>query len=229
MNPLNITPSSSSPFSSTPSGGRSPLIAIMVIILAVGTIGFGAATVYFGGRASTAMSTLNAQKAIAADNARADQKSLDLVDNTKANESPYRSYVAPEQYGSFNIKFPKDWSSSVDEEANGTQVQLIINPDFIRKTNGSDNPVAIRVVLIERTKDNFLSQYTSPIRYGTIKQVLTKVSSQPAYDLTGKFGNTSTIRMVVVPIRDKVLVFSTEDVKYASQFNEALAQATIIP
>ena len=202
---------------------------MLIVVLGLGTVGFGAATVVFSGKASTATKNLESAKATAVAKAKADQKKQDDIDNTRAAESPFRAYTAPEEYGSFVINFPKTWASYVDQETSGTQVSLAVNPDFIRRTKGQDGAYAARVMLIERSKDQYLAQFTGLIKNKTIKQADTKVDNQPAYDLTGTFSDHKTIRQIVVPVRDKVLVFTTENSAYAAEFNAILAQAKIIP
>jgi hypothetical protein len=210
-------------------GSNSPIMFILIGILGLGTVGFGIAAVLAYNKATVATTTLGQQKAAAVDVARKDQKKDDDEANLIANESPFRSYVAPVDYGSFEIKFPKDWSGYVDNESIGTQVSLIINPDFVRRTNGADELVAGRVQLIERSKDSYLQLYASLIKRGTLKQADITVSGLKGYDITGTFADKKTTRQVVVPVRDKVLVFTNENSKYSSEFNQILAQANIIP
>jgi hypothetical protein len=226
-----LTPGSTGPFSTTPSGGggRSPLLIALLVVLGLGTITFGVLTVNFSNKASTAQRTLEQQKAAAVANAQAEQKKLDDINFTKVNESPFRAYTAPEQFGSFVINFPKNWSSYAKQQNSGTQVSLALNPDFIRNTDGQDDVTAVRVMLIISTQDKYLNQYTANIKSGKVKKTNITVSGQPAFDITGQFNGRKTIREVVVPIRDKVLVFSNESPQYATEFNSVLSQAKIIP
>lgn len=230
-----ITPSNSGPFSSSPNGSNvvvtksSPILMIFLIILGIGTILFGILTVVFSNKANTATATLEAQKSAAAAKARIEQQQADNVLYTKANESPFRTYEAPPEFGSFVISFPKNWSSSVSQDNSGTQVHLILNPDFLRRTNGQEQPMAVRVMLIQRSKEQQLSQFTGLLKSGKLKQANITVSGQPAFDITGAFNDRKTVRQVVVPIRDKVLVFTTENAKYAVEFGEIIAQAKIVP
>lgn len=225
-----LIPNSPSQFSIPPrSGGRGPLLIMMLAVLALGTIGFGIATVVFSNKASKTAKTLEVKVNEAAAKARADQKKLDDEANAKINGSPFRAYTAPPQFGSFVINFPKHWSSYLSEETSGAQVQLLLNPDFVRKINGKDAPMATKVALVNRTKDQYLSQFTEPMKKKTLQQTTTKVSEQTAYDITGTFSDRKTIRQVVVPIRDKVLVFSIENSAHVKEFDEILAQAKIIP
>jgi hypothetical protein len=211
------------------SGRPSPIMLILVVVFGLTTLIFGSLALMFSSQASTATKTLKAKTAAAATVAREEQKKADDEANTKANNSPFRAYVAPEEFGSFVVNFPKTWSSWVDQERSGTQVSLILNPDFVRRTNGQDELMATRVVLLERTKDSFMSQYQGLLKSGKLKQADIKVSGLSAIDVTGTFTGSKTVRQVVVPIRDKVLVFTTESTKYSTEFNEILAQAKIIP
>jgi hypothetical protein len=241
--PVGITPSvpgavlpAGGPFSSKTGGfkgagaaGPSTVMFALIGILGLGTVGFGIAAVLAYSKASIATTTLNQQKAAAAVTAKKEQKKDDDQANLIASESPFRSYVAPVDFGSFEIKFPKNWSGYVDQEQIGTQVSLVINPDFISRSNGADELVAGRVQLIERTKDSYLQQYTSLIKRNTLKQADITVSGLKGYDITGTFADKKTTRQVIVPVRDKVLVFTNENSKYSNEFNQILAQANIIP
>lgn len=212
-------------------GGHKPgmITTVLLIFLGMGVLIFGGLAIFFYSQAQTAINTLETQKAAAVAQAKSEQKKADDEANTRANESPFRSYVAPTEYGSFEIKFPKNWSGYVDQQKSGTQISLTANPDFIRRTNGTDELSALRVQLIERTTDQFMNSYSSLVKRGTLKQADVVVSGQKGFDLTGGFQDKRTTRMVVIPVRDKVLVFTNENSRYASEFNEILAQSHIIP
>jgi hypothetical protein len=202
---------------------------VLIGVLGLGAVAFAIMTIVFYSKAQTATNTLEAQKAVAVAKAKADQKKTDDEANTVANESPFRSYVAPVEYGSFDIKFPKNWSGYVIQDKNGTQINLTLNPDFIRRTNSNDELAATRVQLIERTSDQFMNSYTNLVKRGTLKQADITVSGQKGFDITGTFQDKRTTRMIVIPVRDKVLVFANENSRYAGEFNQILAQSKIIP
>jgi hypothetical protein len=230
MDTQSLMPGSSGPFSTTPTGGgRSSMLVALVVILGLGTLIFGILTVTYSNKATTLQNSTNQQKAAAADAARTAQKRADDIEYTKINESPYRAYIAPVGFGSFVINFPKNWSSYVREQPSGTQVSLALNPNFIRNTNGEDEITAVRVILLTTAQDSYMAQYASAIKTGKLKKTITQISGQTAYDLTGTFNGKKTIREVVVPIRDKVLVFSSEASEYSSEFGAILSQAKIIP
>jgi hypothetical protein len=211
----------------TPASRRPPISLILIILLGIGSIGFGMAAILLYNQAQTATNTLNKQKTAAAEAARADQKVIDASEALAANQSPYRTYTAPTEFGGFQIKFPKNWSSYVDHEVSAQlQVNLIMHPDFVRRDNGIDTLAAAKVQLIQRTGADYLGQYKSNKK---ITQTATKVSGVNAVAISGTFPDKRTVRQIVVPVRDKVIVFSTEASAYSKEFDEILAQSKIVP
>jgi hypothetical protein len=198
-------------------------------VLGLGALVFAVLAIVFYGNATKAATNLQAKEAAAAEVAKAAQKKADDDAYRVAGESPFRAYVAPVEDGSFSISFPKDWSGYVDQEQSGTQVSLVVNPDFVRRTNANDELAAARVQLIVRDVNQYMNAFTSYIKQGTIKQKDITVSGQHGYDLSGQFTDKKTTREVIVPVRDKVLVFFNENSKYADEFNQILAQSKINP
>lgn len=235
MNDQPVFPSNSSgPFASSSSSsgglfGGGGFNWILIGVLGLGAVVFAVLTLLFYNQATVATKTLNDQKGHAAKVAKDEQKKADDLANTQANESPYRSYQAPIAFGAFIINFPKNWSSSVDQEQGGTQVNLVLNPDFVGRTNGTDNLEAARVILQQQAGDNFMNQFQGSVKNGDLHQNTIQVSGLAAFDLTGKFGDRRTVREVVVPVRDKVIVFTTENTQYKNEFAQILAQAKINP
>ena len=209
-----------------PSSGNT-LLWVLIGVLGVGALAFGIMSVVAFGEASKAKSTVEQQKKTAVDAARADQKKQDQQEAEIASESPFRSYVAPLEFGSFEIKFPKNWSGYAQQAlGSSTQVDLALHPDFVRRDNGTDRLMATRILLIKRVMNDYLKTYES-------QKALTRtdvtISGVKGVQITGKFADKRTTRLVVVPIRDKSLVFINEDVTYAHEFDQILAQSKVLP
>lgn len=202
---------------------------ILVLILGLGALIFGITTLTFYDKALHATNTLASNETAYATAAKASQKKSDALDFSIENESPFRAFNAPDIYGSFVINFPKDWSSTVDEEQEGTQVSLVLNPNFIQSSDGVVSPVAARVMLIDTDQSEYMNNFTSYVQEGTLKQSNITVSGQPGFSITGQFSDQITVREVIVPVRDKVLVFTTENSQYATEFDQILAQCKINP
>ncbi len=209
------------------SRGRNNLLFVLVAVLGAGTLLFAVLAIVAFNQAGTAKKTLEQQKKAAAEAARADQKKVDERAYEIASESPFRSYVAPLEYGSFEIKFPKNWSSSVDQNQNGAnQVTLVVHPNFVRRENNIDDLVATKVQLQPKTLNEFLRPYDGQKK---VKKKDVVVDDIKGVELTGEFGDKRVTRMVIVPIRDKVLVFTNEARIYAPEFDQILAQSKVIP
>lgn len=200
---------------------------MLIVILGLGSLGFGILAVVAFSKANTATTTVNAQRKAAADIARADQKKIDQTAAELASESPFRSYVAPVEYGSFEIKFPKNWSGDVIENRSGTvQVTLVVNPDFVKTQNSIADLTAAKIALNQRTLAEYTKEFSSN---KDLKKTDTTVSGIPAIQFTGKFSDKRTKRLIAVPIRDKTLVFINENPAYNSEFDLILAQSKINP
>lgn len=212
---------------SPPSNSRMSLTTILIVVLALGAVGFGILAVIGFSKADTATTTLNAQRLAAASSARADQKKIDQTAAELASESPFRSYVAPTEFGSFEIKFPKNWSGAVSESrSDESQVSLVVHPDFVKNQGNVPALAATKIVLIQRT----LAEYTQDLSSNTeLKKSDTKVAGIPGVQFTGKFDDQRTKRLVAVPVRDKTLVFTNENPTYNREFDLILAQSKINP
>ncbi len=218
---------SSTPNLNAPQTGRNSLTTVLIAVLAVGALGFGILAIVAFSTAGTATKTLESQKQAAADSARTDQKKADQTAAELASESPFRSYVAPVEYGSFEIKFPKNWSGDVKENrSNSIQVSLVVNPDFVRTQNGTDDLVAAKITLYQRTLAELTKEYTTNRE---LKKSDITVAGIPSVQYTGKFADRRTKRLVAVPVRDKTLVFTNENATYNSEFDLIMAQSRINP
>ena len=199
----------------------------MVAVFGVAAIGFAIFGVAAYNDAGTAKATLTEQKKAAATAAADDQKKKDDQANEIANESPFRSYVAPIEYGSFEIKFPKNWSATVDQERSQlNQVTMVVHPDFVRIENSQPELSATKVMLQQRTLDEFLRTYNGQ---KSVTRTDIVVDGIKGVQLGGKIPDKRINRIVVLPIRDKCLVFVLEDSQYAPQFDQILAQSNLVP
>ena len=202
------------------------LSLILIVLLGLGTVGFGLASISAFSQASTAKSTLNSAKNAAASAARTAQKQQDDLDAIHAAESPFRSFTAPIEFGAFVINFPKNWSLTADLESNAnTQVQLDMHPVIIRTINGNLDLQAIQVMLIRQQLSNYLARFNPK----KVTQSTVTVSGIQATQLTGTLPDGRANKIVAVPVRDKTLVFDNEDPAYAAEFATILAQAKINP
>jgi hypothetical protein len=206
---------------------KDTLLFVVIGFLAVGVLIFAVIAISATGTAKKATTTLNAQKTAAATAARDDQKKIDKQAADIAAESPYRSYIAPLEYGSFEIKFPKNWSGYVEQNKTGdTQVSLVIQPDFVLKENNVAQLAATKVVLKQMSFNDFLKAYD---KQKDVTKTDVTVSGIKGTQITGKIPDRRSVRIVALPVRDKTLIFYNEDSKYSHEFDEIMAQSKILP
>jgi len=210
--------------------GDASITTLLIGFLGVGFVLFAVLSLYAFSQAHTATTTLSSQKQAAATAAAEAQTKADTEAALKASESPYRAFTASPDFGGFVINFPKNWSGAASESTQtANQVVLTLNPDFVRQTNGTANPLAAKVVLVQQLTSSLLTQLGSQITMGRLKQQDVMVSGIKGTQLTGTFDDKITVREVLLPVRDKTIIFSTEDAKYASEFDQIIAQAKINP
>ncbi|HEY6736478.1 MAG TPA: hypothetical protein VI322_02050 [Candidatus Saccharimonadia bacterium] len=208
--------------------GPSPLL-ITSVLFGLGTLVFGLMAMVYYNQAVNTRNSANQRLTAAVTSAKATQKQEDDDAYAQLAGTPFRSYIAPVAFGSFDIKFPKNWASYVVERANGTQVNLQLTPDFVQNVDNVDQPNAARIMLQATPQDQFMNQYDQQVKQGRLKKTVITVSGLPGYDLTGSFSEKKIVRMVIIPIRDKVIIFQNENSKYANDFNDILAQSHLNP
>ncbi|MBW4061881.1 hypothetical protein HJC99_04905 [Candidatus Saccharibacteria bacterium] len=205
----------------------SHLSLILIIVLGIGTLGFGLASVVAVGKAHSATASLASAKQAAAESAANTQKEADDKAAILANESPFRTYTAPAAFGSFAISFPKNWMISADLEDNSTtQVTLVLQPDILRTSNGVDDLYATEILLIRQQTADYTTKLLAS-KMLTEKDVT--VAGISAMQFTGTFNDPRTKTLIAVPVRDKTMVFVNEDPAYATEYQAILAQAKINP
>jgi hypothetical protein len=211
--------------------GAVNLVGLLIGFLSLGLLLFAFLSIVSFSAAHKATTTLDQQKQLAATTAQAAQKKADAKTQLAAVESPYRSYTAPNDFGSFVIYFPKNWSGYAQTSTQDqTQVNLALNPDFVTVTNDDQaDPVATRVQLVQQLQSVTMTNYTDLIKLGTLKQQNITVSGIKGVELTGSFQDMKTVAEVFLPVRGQTLTISCENSQYLPEFNVILSQAKIHP
>ncbi|MBW3538257.1 hypothetical protein KY386_02065 [Candidatus Parcubacteria bacterium] len=212
------------------SRGELNLTTALIVFLAFGVVLFGALSVISFNTSQRATKTLQAATAESYEKGRQEQKEADRLQAEAEAKSPYRTYTAPGVYGGFEIKFPKNWNAYVVEGGSGaTQLSLTLHPDFVRQLPGRDNAYATQVKLLREVYNNVLRRYDEPIRKRLVTKRTATVSGITATWLEGKVDGRHDGVAVIVPVRDKVMIFSTDDRRFLDSFQQVLAQAVITP
>lgn len=214
--------------------GEVNLLVVAVAVLGVFVLIFAGLFVNSYMKAQSATKDINAKKATAyklgQEAGAKTQKATDEAAQKAADQNPYRSYVAPTAFGEFTIKFPKNWSSSVSENLTSTnQVDLIANPEFIKILPSNTVNYALRVYLTNNTYTATRLSYDQRVKSKKLKAEAVKVSGIDGTRYTGEYKEGKTGMAVLIPVRDKTMVFTTENTKYQPEFEATLTQSTIKP
>lgn len=214
--------------------GEVNLLVVATAVLGVFVLLFAGLFINSYMKAQNATKNLNAQKVTAykagQEAGASAQKVSDAAATKAAAQNPFRAYVAPTAFGQFTIKFPKIWSSSVAENLTGTtQVDLIATPEFIKVVSDKSVNYALRVTLVNNTYEQTRTSYDQQVKNKKAKSTPTKVSGIDGIRFEGQYAQGKTGIAVLVPVRDKTMVFTTENTKYQPEFETTLTQSTIRP
>ena len=172
-----------------------------------------------------AKNTLEQAKAAAKEAGRKEQKAEDI----KLAEQPYRSYIAPRTMGGFEIKFPKSWSSLLEEDAAEKQLELIVHPDFVRTGDEEETKHALVVKLVEERTAALLRDYNELVADKQVSARAVKVSGLAATWFEGSYTDDHNGAIVLIPYRDKTITIETQDKQFLPQLAQVLAESKITP
>lgn len=214
--------------------GKSKLPLILCAVFGVLLILFMGLLISSYMQAQAATKDLNAKRAAAYNlgktaGAQTQKETDDAAAKTLA-ENPYRSYTAPVTFGDFTIKFPKNWSAWVAENiSSSNQVELIASPDFIKVLPDNSVNYALHVMLVNSTYTNLRQNYDQQVKDKKAKATSVTISGISGTRYEGQYSQTKSGIIVLVPVRDKTMVLSTENTKFSSEFSQILTQSTIKP
>jgi hypothetical protein len=213
--------------------GTASLHLILTIFLGVGMVLFGVLATYAWTDNSNIHSTLDQRLAKAKTEAAAKQKDEDTLANQKANELPYYSFVANAQDGAFTLQLPKNWSIYNGRSAAGSvQLNMLSDPETVVDNLGGNaqNTHALVVQLLRQSQTEVLQKYSEKVKLKKLTQSSVEVSGMAAVKLEGAIDEQRhTGILIVLPVRDKTLTFTVQDMKYAEQFNKIVSTAKINP
>ncbi len=213
--------------------GEINLHLVLTIFLGVGMVLFGVLAV-IAYRDNTYIKTnLSQLNAKAAAEAAAKQKQADDLAHIKANEEPYRTYVAEPLNGGFQLQIPKNWSLYTANGVSATvQLDLAANPDVVVVNQGSGavNTHAFHLQLRKQSLNAVSKTFEKNIKNKTLGSKAVTVSGIRGTWFEGAIDQQRHNGVVVVlPVRDKTLVISTETRNFLNEFNKILETAKIVP
>lgn len=185
-------------------------------------------------RSSTdARDTLDSQVATARQDSAAKQKKIDEEANIKANQLPYRTYTAEAVDGGFTLQIPKSWSLYAGHNnGNTTQLDLAANPDIVNYNLASNgiSTQAFKLQIVRKSVQEVVKGYDDRVKKKELTSSGVQVSGISATKLTGTIDDQRHQGSVVIlAVRDKTMIIQNQDKNYASEFQQILSSAKIIP
>ena len=213
--------------------GEVSLHLVLTIFLGVGMVLFGVLAIFAFRDNSYIHNNLSALNAKAAQEAAAKQKHADDLAQVKANEEPYRTYTADPVNGSFQLQIPKNWSLYAGNNTlQLAQLDLAANPNVVVVNGGSGavNTYAFHLQLRKQTAASISKTFENNIKKKILTSKGVTVSGIQGTWFEGTLDDQRHQGItVVIPVRDKTMIISTETRSYIDEFNKILATAKIIP
>ncbi len=209
-------------------GRIDPLILPFVVVLLL-ALGFGVFSVWAYSSYNDQKSNVDAIVATEVVAAKKDQEEALRAEFAEEQKSPYKTYVSPSTLGSVKIVYPKSWSAYVQaKETGAVKLEGYFHPDFVPSTD-SDILYATRVSLSSSDYTKELASYQKKVEKGELRAKSITISGTKGTRLDGLIEREVNGAIVLLPLRDKTLMISTESTDYMADFNKIISNLTYSP
>lgn len=213
--------------------GRILLIAALTVAL-IGSLIFGFWA--FAGRQDYKNNT-DQKVAAAVKAAETATTEKNTIAFNESQKSPLKKYVGPASYGTVSVEYPKTWSGYISSNTSGSEpLVALFHPDYVPANSGNSNssqPIALAVTVLNQTYDSVMTSkksYTSSADVTAAPYVLPKMPNQVGMKISGKIDNNYNGTQVILPLRDKTLVITTQTDQWLNDFNTyILPNITFVP
>lgn len=137
-------------------------------------------------------------------------------------KEPLTTYSGPTTFGSLEISYPKTWSAYVIEsDKSSTPVDAYFHPKFVPGVN-TGTLFALRVQVSSQSYEQEIKKFEGKIKNG--KSTLTayspkNVPSTVGSRVDGDINTAPNGSAVLLPLRDKTIIISTESQDFMNDFN----------
>lgn len=149
------------------------------------------------------------------------------TDNARFAEEakmPLKPYKGPSAFGSISLMYPKTWSGYIDANSSGTtEFSALFHPNVVPAQGSRDAAaVALTVEVIATEYSDLMRQRESRVKNGELTATayaFPKQTEQIGTRFVGKITNDLTGTEILVPLRDKTIVLTTQTDQYLADFN----------
>jgi hypothetical protein len=151
-------------------------------------------------------------------------------------KNPLKVYTGPASLGTIHLEFPKTWSGYVDvSERKSTPLEALFHPEVVNAPKQGDarQAVALKIEVREQQYDKILKLRESDVEKGVTKATpyaLPKMPEEVGIKFTGELDEKFNGVEIVIPLRDKTIVITSESDLYLKDLNKyILPNITFIP
>ena len=204
---------------------------ILAVVFLLGALGFGAWS--FSSRADY-KNNVDQKISVAVQLAKQQESTDKDKQFAEADKKPLKTYSGPQASGSLVIKYPKTWSSYVDDTTVGNApVDGYFYPGTVPSITATSSTFALRVQVLAQSYSDVLNSLASQQQNGLITIDAYKLPNVPGVVgviVNGQIEANKTVSMVILPLRDKTIEISTQGDQFRSDFtNNILPNVTFSP
>ncbi len=169
----------------------------------------------------------NSDKKAAAAAQIATQQESTKKDNefVEKEKSPVKTYQGPAAYGSLDISYPKTWSAYIVEaDRSSMAVDGFFHPNFVPGVQ-SQTAYALRVRVSSQSYEQEMKQFDGKVKGGKVTvtpYVAKNVPSVTGARVDGEINVSQKGSMILLPLRDKTIIISTEAEQFVGDFNSII-------
>lgn len=203
---------------------------LMFVAIGVGVV-LLILTIYFAIRASSSAATLSAQYQNGVKDGATAQRKDDIKEFTNQQNEDLRVYTAPEEFGSFEVGLPKSWSWAITPSSQNGTFLGISDPSYVDTTAAGH---AFKLELVKESYDKRKKNLDDQVKTakGGAQSSEVTVSGIKGTKYVGPTDSKTKLKpeVVIVPLREKTMVFSTSDsATYGEAFDTILKNIKLNP
>lgn len=147
--------------------------------------------------------------------------------HAEQDKSPVKTYVGPASYGSIKFNYPKTYSGYVTGDNSSTPLDAYFHPDTVPSLMAAPGSttraaIALHVQVRNQPYDDAIIQYQSLVSAGAVTGspfALKQVPKQIGMKFVGTLQNQLNGTEIVLPLRDKTVVITSETDTWLPDFN----------
>ena len=221
------TPVPSAPLKGANDSRRKPIgLIITVVVLALLLCGAGGFGAWAYTEAQDYKLNVDEKVAAAVEVAKKETTEANQLQFAEESKNPLQTYAGPSAFGTIKVEYPKTWSGYIDTTGTGDAPLLaLFHPDVVPATQQGEGQqaIALKIEVRQEAYDQVITNLSSFIELGELRAqpyALPKMKDQVGMKFTGKFSEQFKGTQIVLPLRDKTIVITTETDQYLADFNK---------